>query len=216
VLHYRPEDLGLRRFYSSGGLKEDDVTTLLAALRSAEVVTDLGVLGKELDLGPRRVVRALNALLDVGAAERRGGDVAAVGATPAPAVLAEVRERAEARQRVERTRVEMMRGYAETTGCRRAFLLGYFGEQHAGECGACDVCLTGNGSEGRRVQDPDDEFAPQVDVVHDEWGEGTVMSTEDDRITVFFPDHGYRTLARDVIAEKGLLEARSSGADSPG
>ena len=34
-------------------------------------------------------------------------------------------------QRLIRSRIEMMRGYAETTGCRRQFLLGYFGEQLA-------------------------------------------------------------------------------------
>lgn len=29
----------------------------------------------------------------------------------------------------------------ETTGCRRQFLLQYFGEEHSGSCGNCDVCL---------------------------------------------------------------------------
>ena len=37
-------------------------------------------------------------------------------------------EHAEARRRLERSRLEMMRGYAETTGCRRQFVLAYFGE----------------------------------------------------------------------------------------
>ncbi|MEE4546617.1 RecQ family ATP-dependent DNA helicase [Streptomyces sp. V4-01] len=41
---------------------------------------------------------------------------------------------------LEKSRVEMMRGYAETLDCRRRFLLGYFGEAAPDRCGACDVC----------------------------------------------------------------------------
>jgi ATP-dependent DNA helicase RecQ len=42
-------------------------------------------------------------------------------------------------------------------------------------------------------------------VVHARWGEGTVLRVEEDRVTVFFPDQGYRTLDIDVVAERGLL-----------
>ena len=48
-------------------------------------------------------------------------------------------------------------------------------------------------------------------MVHEQWGPGTVMHTEDDRLTVFFRDQGYRLLDRAVIEERGLLEARSPG-----
>ena len=45
---------------------------------------------------------------------------------------------------IERTtRVEMMRGYAETDDCRRQFLLGYFGEDLVETCGSCDTCTAG-------------------------------------------------------------------------
>lgn len=43
---------------------------------------------------------------------------------------------------------------------------------------------------------------------HREWGDGVVMRHEGDRITVFFDTEGYKTLARDVIAEHDLLERR--------
>jgi ATP-dependent DNA helicase RecQ len=37
--------------------------------------------------------------------------------------------------------LEAMLGLCETAGCRRAQLLGYFGEPFAGPCGNCDTCL---------------------------------------------------------------------------
>ncbi|HLV03969.1 DUF3553 domain-containing protein [uncultured Georgenia sp.] len=37
------------------------------------------------------------------------------------------------------------------------------------------------------------------------WGQGTVMRTEGDRVTVFFPDEGYKTLSREVVAQADRL-----------
>jgi ATP-dependent DNA helicase RecQ len=45
------------------------------------------------------------------------------------------------RKRVEQQKLDAMLGFCETTGCRRAALLGYFGEPLAGPCGNCDTCL---------------------------------------------------------------------------
>ncbi|MFN7137601.1 MAG: NADH-quinone oxidoreductase subunit C, partial [Thermomonas sp.] len=44
------------------------------------------------------------------------------------------------REAFDRSRVDMIRGYAEHDGCRRAFLLGYFGEAYTPPCGNCDRC----------------------------------------------------------------------------
>ena len=44
------------------------------------------------------------------------------------------------RRRAERRLDDMLR-YTHAARCRRRFLLGYFGEEHAGKCGRCDVCL---------------------------------------------------------------------------
>ena len=53
----------------------------------------------------------------------------------------------------------MMRGYAETTGCRRQFLLGYFGEQLDEPCGNCDTCSSGSAYEHvEAVADGDNPF----------------------------------------------------------
>ena len=45
------------------------------------------------------------------------------------------------RREHELHKVDLMEGYAATTGCRRAFLLGYFGERaNNAHCGGCDNC----------------------------------------------------------------------------
>jgi len=127
-----------------------------------------------------------------------------------PAVVARAVELAEARQRVDRSRIEMMRGYAETDACRRQFLLGYFGENLPEPCGNCDTCTDGSAYE----EDYDDAaaaaaggepFPLQASVVHKEWGPGLVMRHEDDVITVLFEQEGYKTLSRQAVTENGLL-----------
>jgi ATP-dependent DNA helicase RecQ len=45
-------------------------------------------------------------------------------------------------------------------------------------------------------------------VRHREWGDGTVMSEEGDRITVLFDSMGYRTLSLAAIADQELLTTR--------
>jgi ATP-dependent DNA helicase RecQ len=45
------------------------------------------------------------------------------------------------RKRIERAKLDALVGYAEATGCRRRHLLGWFGQQHSGNCGNCDKCL---------------------------------------------------------------------------
>jgi ATP-dependent DNA helicase RecQ len=99
----------------------------------------------------------------------------------------------------------MMRGYAETTDCRRRLLLGYFGEQVLDPCGHCDNCAAGTS----RAADPPEEDADlgsRTPVRHPEWGDGVVMSTEPDRVTVLFAEHGYKTLSLDAVRENALLQ----------
>jgi len=47
----------------------------------------------------------------------------------------------EAHKRIEQEKLRALLGWCEVTTCRRAALLGYFGEAHPGGCGNCDVCL---------------------------------------------------------------------------
>jgi ATP-dependent DNA helicase RecQ len=54
--------------------------------------------------------------------------------------MIEQSESGEERKRLERSKLDTLIGYCESTGCRRQTLLAYFGESHAGACGHCDNC----------------------------------------------------------------------------
>src|SRR5205085_12052498 len=87
----------------------------------------------------RQSTAALVRLVDVGAAEwDAGGDVRWTGALDVEAALEASDAETERENEVERSRLEMMRRYAEHTGCRRSFLLSYFGQRFVGPCGNCD------------------------------------------------------------------------------
>ena len=101
---------------------------------------------------------------------------------------------------VERSRLTMMRRYADHTGCRRSFLLSYFGQDYPGPCGNCDNDLAH--AEPARAEVP---FPVGSRVVSERWGEGTVQRYDGDHVTVLFDEHGYRELYVPLIRDQGLL-----------
>ncbi|MDO8207936.1 MAG: DNA helicase RecQ, partial [Gallionella sp.] len=48
----------------------------------------------------------------------------------------------EERKRVELHKLDALLGFCESTACRHQTILRYFGEEHQGNCGECDNCLT--------------------------------------------------------------------------
>nr|WP_255479367.1 DUF3553 domain-containing protein [Quadrisphaera sp. RL12-1S] len=138
---------------------------------------------------------------------RDGAAWAEEGTAVGAAVRAAV-ETAQERRRTDRSRLEMLRGYAETTGCRRQFLLAYFGERLDAPCGNCDTCASGSAAavHAERASAASGAGSYGVDdaVEHAAWGPGVVMSTDGDRITVLFEREGYKTLALAAV-EKGHL-----------
>jgi len=210
VLHYRSEDLALRRFFASAVPKRGDLTRLLDALRDTP---DVSAAAKAAGLSSRRAT-ALAHLFEEAGAVRLDDDRATVLSGVEDPVGAAL-ERAEARKRIDESRLAMMRSYAETTQCRRQYLLGYFGDLDTGLCGNCDTCASGLAAayledRGRPADEP---FPVDSVVTHREWGEGRVMSIEEDRITVFFESEGYRVLSLPAVRENELLAVTSpSGA----
>jgi ATP-dependent DNA helicase RecQ len=197
VLVFRAEDLSLGRFFASGIPKRKDVEAVLKAVGGVgDDPARHDLVRERTGLGPRKVGRILNLAEQV-------ADVGGPGGSGKRAVDA-VLERAEAHRRLQQSRVDMMRGYAETDRCRSEYLVGYFGEEATSLCGHCDNCRDGVAE--RTASNGDEPYPLQAEVRHDEFGDGVVTDLEDDRLTVLFQDVGYRTLSREVVAEQELLE----------
>src|SRR4029077_2587653 len=90
-------------------------------------------------LGTRQQTAVLVRLVDVGAAvwEADGEVRWTHELSVAQVVRASAAETAREVE-VERSRLDMMRRYAEHRHCRRSFLLTYFGQNYRGPCGRCD------------------------------------------------------------------------------
>ncbi|MGY1638440.1 RecQ family ATP-dependent DNA helicase [Geodermatophilus sp. SYSU D00742] len=215
LLVYRQEDLGLRRFFAAGVPAEEELQQVAGLVRAAEAAgVDDGVavrqLREETGRGATPLARDLNLLEQVSAVvlDDEGAAHPAEGAPDPGDAAAAARELAEHHERVDQSRVEMMRGYAETTECRRQFLLGYFGEQLEQPCGNCDNCSAGLSQEQPGADDGDTPFPAQTPVQHTEWGPGVVMRVEDDRVVVLFEEVGYKTLGLAAVLDNDLLARR--------
>ena len=200
LMLYRPEDLGLARYQSGGLPRLDDVAVVVRAIRAdPSSLDDRPSVTRASGLPARRVARVMNLVDEVvpGPDGLDGVGFDELGR----AVL----ERAEGHLSLERSRVDMMRAYAETDGCRWSFLLGYFGEPTGGPCGHCDRCRAGAAVDAE--ERPESAYPVQSVVQHGEFGPGRVMDIDGDKITVLFDQVGYRTLHAPTVAEQRLLTA---------
>ncbi|MGW4464891.1 RecQ family ATP-dependent DNA helicase [Micromonospora sp. NBC_01796] len=209
LLLWRAEDIGLQRFFTGGTPDAAELTELAAALHEGPATRT--ALRERTGMGARKLGQLLALLERVGAARTTGTSqrVSSPRYAPEPAEAgrAAVAE-AERQQAVQNSRTDMMRAFAETTGCRSQALLAYFGEQLTTTCGHCDSCHAGTSTAADGASGP---FPVHSTVEHTEWGPGMVMSYEDDRMTVLFQNVGYKTLSVPVVSEQGLLTAVVGG-----
>ncbi len=225
ALFYRAEDLGLQRFLAASSPDEGLLEHLAGTVRATGPTTR-AQLAERVGASASKVAAAVHLLLDAGALVTTDEGLAWGGGASVPEAVAAAVEVAQARQRMDRSRLEMLRGYAETTTCRRQFLLGYFGEPAPAACGRCDTCssrpvdaadpagsLEGEQDEAARADAAaadaaveDSAWPVNTRVVHRAWGPGVVMRPEGDRITVLFEQQGYKTLALAAIEDHDLLE----------
>ncbi|MGE5636864.1 MAG: RecQ family ATP-dependent DNA helicase [Nocardioidaceae bacterium] len=205
LLFYRPEDLGVRRFFASGGrLDAEQLEEVADAVREARGPLTADELRERTELSESKLMGALTRLEEAGALDvRADGRVEREDLAGADAEAA-VEEAADAeadRRRFDRSRVEMVRAYAEHPYCRRSFVLSYFGEPHPGSCGNCDNCDAGRG-EAEAASEP---FGVGARVAHEAWGEGVVQRYDGDGMVVLFDSVGYKTLSVALVEDRGLL-----------
>src|SRR5918994_237879 len=204
ILFYRPEDLNLRRFLAaSGQVDADQMARVAEAVQDAAGPLRVDEISDEADLSQTKVAIALNRLEDVGAVDMMpSGTVVATVNGDAADAAEEASEAQENLRKFARSRIEMMRGYSDMTNCRREYILNYFGEAYTPPCDNCDNCLAGlSGAKPPSTQ----PFPIDSQVVHQAWGPGLVVRYAGDTMVVLFDSVGYRTLAVDVVMERGLL-----------
>ncbi len=191
-LLFRPEDFGMARHLTSRSIGDGVVFRVAERLAAGRDIEDLG---------RRQLTAALVRLVDLGAAAWDvDGEVRWTGALSVAEALRASTAETEREDEVEQSRLEMMRRYAEHTGCRRSFLLSYFGQSYRGPCGNCD-----NDEARVSVAAASEPFAVGGRVTSERWGEGTVQRYDGDQLTVLFDDHGYRDLLVPLVVERGLL-----------
>jgi ATP-dependent DNA helicase RecQ len=204
-LFYRTEDVGLRRFFAGGQAEADLIDRVARVVHAAGEPVEPADLKEAVDCSETKLSAAVTRLEEAGAVERlASGEVAPAGGTEDLEEKVEAAAEAEdQRHRFDRSRVEMMRAYAEYDGCRREFVLTYFGEEYEGPCGNCDNCEAGLGDSA----DGERPWEVGSTVHHAEWGEGAVQRYDGDQVTVLFETVGYRTLGVPLVLERDLLSA---------
>jgi ATP-dependent DNA helicase RecQ len=224
LLLFRAEDVALQRYFAGGPPAEAEIRDLVAVLRQRpHDRTELRTIS---GFSLRKLTQLLSLLEEVGAAVADpDGRLRSPGSAPLPVdaarlALAEV----ERHQTVQRTRIDMMRQFAESRACRGQTLLTYFGDRLDAPCGHCDNCVAGRAT-APPAADPSPRpaatrpavprqstrslanapFPLHSTVQHRSWGSGTVLGYEDDRMTVLFDSVGYKTLSVAVVHKQSLL-----------
>jgi ATP-dependent DNA helicase RecQ len=204
LLIYRPADLGRASFIAArSSVSAEDLQCLREALAEAPE-PELSELLERVSLGEARARRALELLAREQIVELADEQVRLLAPDFDPAQVSLQAE--ESGKAYERSRVRMMRGYAELWDCRRRYLLNYFGEELDREtCEYCDNDLNParNGATGDSATDA--PFAVGMRVRHRLWGEGDVVQAEASTVTVRF-ELEEKTLDAPTALENGLLE----------
>ncbi|HEV2889117.1 MAG TPA: ATP-dependent DNA helicase RecQ [Frankiaceae bacterium] len=209
VLYYRQEDLGLRRFFAAGAVAVEPLTRVANLLEAASsdgaaLRVDLTELRRVGRVSSSRLSAILGQLTHAGFVRvDPTGSLELLPDRPSVECVVELALReADMRKTLDQSRVDMIRAYAESQGCRGRLLLSYFGEQSDDACGHCDRCTA-----GVDVEAFDGPFAVNSRVAHADWGHGQVLRYEEDKVVILFDTVGYKTLSVRAIVERNLLEA---------
>jgi ATP-dependent DNA helicase RecQ len=227
-LFYRREDLALHRFFAGGNrIAQQEVEAVLAALAASPRALGRRALADAAKLSEIKIAQILSVLCEIGAVRARGPGRHALAESDRPPadVAVEVVTRLASRRDAVRARLEFIRAYAECSGCRRAFLLRYFGEASADRCGSCDNCESGRAervaarlAEGGDAAPVLPEFAIDAWVAERRLGVGMIADRNGDHVTVVFDSGRRRTipLAKSVSSGRLVLlredDARERGA----
>src|SRR5262249_29764924 len=126
LLYYSSHDLDLQRFFAGGSVDDDVIRRVFDATERR--AASAAAIASRADAAKTQVAIALDRLATVDAVRRTGRGWTTVGPKSREEAVQRAVDLEEAHHRMQQSRVEMMRAYAETDGCRRVLLLGYYGE----------------------------------------------------------------------------------------
>ncbi|MFI6074293.1 RecQ family ATP-dependent DNA helicase [Actinoplanes sp. NPDC051343] len=199
VLVYDPRTVRIPRLLAARSRMGDaPVHAVIDAIEAAGGRITVKELAEVSKVSRASVSRVVDELLDLDLLKPDGND--AVLAAPMGDAFRQVTAAGNRRQAILRSRIEAARGYAETVHCRRAELLGYFGEEYDPPCGSCDNDEHAPAAPTFKERPP----AAGLKVRHKLWGPGTLLSRDDHELVVAFDSVGYRHLTAASLTN-GLL-----------
>lgn len=208
VLVHDPRTIRIPRLLAARThLGEDTVHFVVDAIENAPGTATLADLAKAAGVPPHAAARVVNELAELGFVRVSGtGHHRVVDCTRALAPPAKLADQLVAldrrRQAVLTSRIEAAREYAESTRCRRAELLAYFGEEYVPPCGNCDNDHAAHAAEHRKPT-----VTGGTPVHHRLWGDGQLLGRDDHELLVYFTSVGYKHLTASSFASK-ILERR--------
>ena len=199
VLVYDPRTVRIPRLLAARSRMGDaTVHAVIDAIEATRGRVTVKALAEAAKVGRSATTRVVDELLELGLLLPDGND--AVLAEPMGDAFRQVSTASNRRQAILRSRIEAARGYAETVHCRRAELLGYFGEHYNPPCQSCD-----NDRNPAPTPSSSGQPAPSGQRVrHRLWGPGTLLSRDDHELVIAFDSVGYRHLTAASLAN-GLV-----------
>lgn len=215
ILFFCEGDLGLRRFQMGSGDASIKTATHLAAALDDMDATRLEDVEEQLDLNRPTLRRSLSQLEEAGALSMNAqGEIQMREHLDLRTLKRELHRVDEQAHDWDKSRLEMMRQYAQTHDCRRQLLLSYFGEEMPHPCGHCDNCQNNESALAAKAtpakpkkaaKKPTGPFSVGAHVHHKTWGDGEIMREDADSLTVVFDSVGYKTLLRELVIQNNLL-----------
>ncbi|GHO65304.1 ATP-dependent DNA helicase RecQ [Ktedonobacter sp. SOSP1-52] len=208
ILFYSPRDLNIRYFLSGRSpVDAEEVELVAETIQEQPGPITTKELSEALHLSQTKTMQILTALEELNVIETlsTGEVVANPEYIEHHQAIEEAIHIDEARRQHDRSRIEMIRGYAELHDCQREYMLNYFGEVFEGPCQNCANCDAGIVTTNIPVEQQ--PFPINSRVRHTSWGPGLVMRYEEDKIIVLFDEVGYKALSLTVVQENNLLES---------
>ncbi|MGX7677854.1 RecQ family ATP-dependent DNA helicase [Jatrophihabitans sp. DSM 45814] len=204
VLVYDPRTVRIPRLLAARSrIPASAVHAVVDALEAAERRVTVKQLVESTKLNRRTVERVVDELLELGVLEPDGNDAVSRPRRLPSDAGDRVSAAGNRRQSIIASRIDAARRYAESVHCRRAELLGYFGEHYDPPCEKCDNdrASTHEHPHSTRVAALDDHA---VRVRHRLWGMGTLLSRDEHELVVAFDSVGYRHLTAAAL-KNGIL-----------